>query len=169
METGEGHLEGPIRFTCESTPVLILILVAFLCLVASCCVFPLPVRRATKPEFRVFFSVPFWGLSRISRARPATENREKNPEARRTQLLQRKRRRKAHAAIERAPPEKPKHQLKKIGKFLEEVSWSAVAIALQRGEHFGCRVWQLRREVHGPYPYRIRIKGCAASTTQGIR
>ena len=85
METGEGHLEGPIRFTCESTPVLILILVAFLCLVASCCVFPLPVRRATKPEFRVFFSVPFWGLSRISRARPATENREeprsqKNPE-----------------------------------------------------------------------------------------
>ena len=89
METGEGHLEGPIRFTCESTPVLILILVAFLCVLLLLVVSsPSRSDERRNPSFEffsLFLSAGCWGLSRISRARPATENREeprsqKNPE-----------------------------------------------------------------------------------------
>ena len=85
METGEGHLEGPIRFTCESTPVLILILVAFLCVLLLLVVSsPSRSDERRNPSFE-FFSLFLSGVFHEFHARALLPRTEKNPEARRTQ------------------------------------------------------------------------------------
>jgi hypothetical protein len=89
VETGEGHLEGPIRFTCESTPVLILILVAFLCVLLLLVVSsPSRSDERRNPSFE-FFSLFLSGVFHEFHARallPRTERRTQKPEEpRRTQ------------------------------------------------------------------------------------